>query len=162
MSDRRYSDARHLEQRFWEQVASRNAIRVSVRALVILDEHILVQRLSHPESIRWFPGGELEFGEPLEAGLLRELVEESSIEVRTITYRFVFNNRFEREGQRHHFLEHYFEVTPVSMDLDTLEDHFDHEWVAIDDAKSLDIRPFGVRDILGIPGWRTIKLLEVN
>lgn len=155
-------EARQLEQRFWQQVASRHAIRVSARALVILDDHMLVQRLNHPDSIRWFPGGELEFGESLEAGIRRELAEESSLDVRTVTYRFVFNNRFERDGATFHFLEHYFEVTPASMELEALEDHFDHEWISLCEAASFDLRPHAVRDILGVPGWRSIKLLEVN
>ncbi len=154
-------DARQLEQRFW-QAAARNAVRVSVRALVLLDGHILVQRLNHADSVRWFPGGELEFGEPLEAGLLRELAEETTIDVRTITYRFVFNNRFQRDGASFHFLEHYFEVTPSGRELGTLEDHFDHEWIPIAGVSALDIRPFGVRDILGLSGWRDIRLLEVD
>lgn len=155
-------DARQFEDQFWQGVASRNAIRVSVRALVMLDDHILVQRLNHPDSVRWFPGGELEFGEPMEAGLLREIAEESTLAVTAITYRFVFNNRFERDGASFHFLEHYFEVTPAGWELDTLEDHFDHEWIPIADADSFDIRPSSVRDILRVPGWRTIRVLEVS
>ncbi|MDQ3614029.1 MAG: NUDIX domain-containing protein [Chloroflexota bacterium] len=155
-------DARQLEDQFWRGVASRNAIRVSVRALVVLDDHILVQRLNHSDSVRWFPGGELEFGEPMEAGLRREIAEESTLDVKTITYRFVFNNRFDREGEQFHFLEHYFEVTPSSRALDTLEDHFDHEWISVEQAASFDIRPAGVRDILSIPSWRNIRVLEVS
>ncbi|MBA2290661.1 MAG: NUDIX domain-containing protein [Chloroflexia bacterium] len=89
---------------------------MSVRALVMLDDHILVQRLNHPDSVRWFPGGELEFGEPMEAGLLREIAEESTLAVTAITYRFVFDNRFERDGASFHFLEHYFEVTPAGWE----------------------------------------------
>lgn len=159
----RHTDgARELEDRFWDGVAARKAVRVSARALVILDDHILIQRLTHPDSIRWFPGGELEFGEPLEAGVLRELAEETTLQVQSITYRFVLNNRFERKGASFHFLEHYFEITPSGREVDTLEDHFDHEWIPIEQAPTFDIRPAAVRDILGVAGWRNIKLLEVS
>lgn len=155
-------DARAVERRFFDTVAARRAIRVSVRALVIQDEHILVQRLDHAGSIRWFPGGEVEFGESLETALRRELAEETTLRVKTITYRFTANNRFERDGSPFHFLEHYFEVTPEATDLDSIEDHFDHEWISISETASIDIRPFGVRDILRVPGWRNIRLLEVE
>lgn len=155
-------DSRQFEQRFWREVASRNAIRVAVRALVILDDHILVQRGKHPDSVRWFPGGELEFGEMMETGLQRELAEETSLRIKTVTYRFVANNRFEREGAQFHLLEHYFEVTPETFDVESKEEHFDHGWIPINTIGSFDVRPSGVRDILTIPGWRTIKLLVVN
>jgi hypothetical protein len=52
----------------------------------------------------------------MEAGLLREIAEESTLAVTAITYRFVFNNRFERDGASFHFLEHYFEVTPAGWE----------------------------------------------
>lgn len=155
-------DARSLERRFFDSQASQHTIRVSVRALVILDGHVLVQRLNHAESVRWFPGGEVDFGESLEAALRRELAEETTLRINTITYRFVANNRFERDGNGFHFLEHYFEVTPDGTDLETVENHFGHDWLPIADTATIDIRPFAVRDILRIPGWRNLRLLETD
>jgi ADP-ribose pyrophosphatase YjhB (NUDIX family) len=155
-------DARDLEKHFFDSIAERGSIRIAVRALVILDDNILVQRLNHAESIRWFPGGEVEFGEPLEAAIRRELREETSIHINTVTYRFVANNTFERNGDQFHFLEHYFEVTPADLAVDSIEDHFDHEWIPISRAGLFDIRPIVVRDVLRIPGWRNIRLLETD
>lgn len=155
-------DAEAIGREFYEVTGARGAIRVSVRAIVILDGHILLQRLTIPDSVWFFPGGGLEFGESLEAGLRRELAEETSLNFTTATYRFVANNRFEQRGYQFHLLEHYFEVNPVGPHVHTDEAHIDHEWIAISDIGALDLRPFGVRDILSVPGWRDIRVLEVS
>lgn len=134
-------DSRDLEQRFFDELAARQAIRVSVRALVIQDGHVLLQRLAHNDSDWFFPGGELEFGEALEAGLRRELTEETSLEIRDLVYRFTANNRFQRAGVDCHLLEHYFEVHPTSFEVESLEEHVLLEWLRINAIASLDIRP---------------------
>lgn len=154
--------AETIGREFFEVTGARRAIRVSVRAIVILDDHILLQRLAVPDSIWFFPGGGLEFGESLESGLRRELAEETSLSFTTPTYRFVANNRFEQQGYQFHLLEHYFEVNPLDLHVHTDEAHIDHEWFAMSDIGSLDVRPFGVRDILALPGWRNIRVLEVS
>jgi ADP-ribose pyrophosphatase YjhB (NUDIX family) len=155
-------DAREIERRWLAEVASRGVIRVAVRALIVLDEHILLQRLAYPEAYWYFPGGALELGEQLEAGVRRELAEETTLDIARIVYRFTANNRFERDGHRVHSIEHYFEVTPVSPDVTSLEDPQVLEWHPLDRIRELDIRPWGVRDILGISGWRSMRLLEVE
>lgn len=159
---RHTDDAGAIGREFFEVIGTRGAIRVAVRAIVILDDHILLQRLAVPNSNWCFPGGELEFGESLEGGLRRELAEETSLGFTTPTYRFVANDRFEQQGYQFHLLEHYFEVHPVGPDVHTEEPHIDHDWVPIDDIGALDLRPFSVRDILNVPGWRNIRVLEVS
>lgn len=155
-------DSRAIERRFFDEFAARNAIRVVVRALVILDDSILLQRLPHAGSYYYFPGGELELGEPMEAGLRRELAEETTLDIETVVYRLTANNRFERDGKTFHLVEHFFEVTPESFDVESLEDPVLVEWHKIGAIAPLDIRPYGVRDILNLDGWRTIRLLEVE
>ena len=155
-------DPRDLERRFFDELATRRTIRISARALVIQDGYVLLQKPAHHDSNRFFPGGELEFGEALEEGLRRELTEETSLEVRDIAYRFTANNRFQRAGVDFHLLEHYFEVHPTSFEVESLEEHVLLEWLRIDAIALLDIRPWGVRDILGQPDWRGIRLIEVG
>jgi ADP-ribose pyrophosphatase YjhB (NUDIX family) len=155
-------DPREIERRWFDTVAARNAIRVSVRALIILDDRLLLQRMRHPGSYWFFPGGEVELGEQLETALRRELAEETTIAVRRMVYRFTANNRFERDGRRFHFIEHYFEVTPDRSRIESLEAPFMLDWLPLTDLRGLDIRPWGVRDIMAVSGWRTIRLLEVE
>ena len=155
-------EARDAERRFFEVAGARRTIRVAARALIILDNRILLQRLAYEGAIRFFPGGELEFGETLEDGLHRELSEELSREVDTMTYRLAANNRFRRNGGVFHLLEHYFEVKPISNQVESLEPGVLVEWHPIETVGTLDLRPWGVRDLLGLPDWRDIRLLEVN
>lgn len=79
-----------------------------------------------------------------------------------MVYRLTANNRFARDGRSFHFVEHYFEVTPEAFEAESLEDHVLLEWHPIDAIAPLDIRPWGVRDILALSGWRNIRLLEVE
>lgn len=155
-------DPRDIERRFFEITGARRAIRVAARAIIVLDDHILLQRMAMPDSYHFFPGGEVEFGEALEVGLRRELTEEATLEIQSVVYRFAANNRFERNGSAFHLLEHYFEVTPAGFDVDSREPGFLLDWFPMAHIHTLDIRPFGVRDILGVSGWRTIRLLEVE
>lgn len=154
--------ARDLERQFFEETAARRRIRVAARALVMLDEHILLQRLDYSDAYWFFPGGEVEFGETLEQSIRRELAEETSLAIRRVVYRFTANNRFTRDGGEFHLLEHFFEVTPSSFDAESREESVLTAWHPVDMLPHMDIRPWGVRDILAISGWRSIRLLEVE
>ncbi|HYH11460.1 MAG TPA: NUDIX domain-containing protein [Thermomicrobiales bacterium] len=154
--------ARDLERRFFEETGARRRIRVAARALVLLDDHILLQQLDYSDAFWFFPGGEVEFGETLEQSVRRELAEETSLDVRRIVYRFTANNRFARDGGEFHLLEHFFEVTPSSFDVASLEESVRVEWHPVDSLSQLDVRPWGVRDILALSGWQSIRLLEVE
>lgn len=155
-------DTRELERRWFDEVASRGVIRVAARALIVLDEYILLQRLAHPGAYYFFPGGAVELGEQLEATIRRELAEETTIEIATAVYRFTANNRFERDGRPFHFVEHFFEVTPTGAVVTSREPALRLEWHPLDAIGALDLRPWGVRDVLAISGWRTMRLLEVE
>jgi ADP-ribose pyrophosphatase YjhB (NUDIX family) len=154
--------ARELERRFFDEVIARNQIRVAARALVIRDEHILLQRLDYTDANWFFPGGEVEFGETLEDALRRELAEETSLIIERAVYRLTANNRYRHEGRAIHMLEHYFEVTPASFDVASREESVLLEWYPIVRIGGLDLRPTGVRDMLAIDGWRDVRLLEVE
>jgi 8-oxo-dGTP pyrophosphatase MutT (NUDIX family) len=154
--------ARDLERRFYDDIGSHHRIRVAARALIILENSILLQRLDYTGANWFFPGGEVMFGETLEDAIRRELAEETSMAVRRVVYRLTANNRYEREGRAVHMLEHFFEVTPESFEVESLEEHLLLEWHPLYRIRELDVRPRGVRDMLGIDGWETIRLLEVE
>ena len=154
--------AREIERRFIEETGASRRIRVAARALVLLDDHILLQRVDYSDAYWFFPGGAVEFGETLEESIRRELAEETSLDVRRVVYRFTANNRFARDGADFHLIEHFFEVTPTSFDVESLEEHLLVAWHPIKTLARLDIRPWGVRDILAISGWQNIRLLEVE
>ena len=154
--------SREAERRFWDTFAARGAIRVSVRAIVVLDGQILLLRMPHEGSYWYFPGGELELGEAMEDALYRELAEETTLAVDRVVYRFTANNRFEHEGRSFHSVEHFFEVTPTGLEVESREEFQEVAWHPLASLRNLDVRPWGVRDILALDGWRTMRLLEVN
>jgi ADP-ribose pyrophosphatase YjhB (NUDIX family) len=154
--------ARELDRRWAEAFGSTGQIRVAARALVILDDHILLQRLDYTDANWFFPGGGVEFGEALEDALRRELAEETSMIIDRAVYRLTVNNRFARADGTFHLVEHFFEVTPASFDVESREESALLEWYPVGRIGELDLRPTGVRDMLAIDGWRSVRLLEVE
>jgi 8-oxo-dGTP diphosphatase len=154
--------ARELERRWVEEVGGSRRIRAAARALVIRDEHILLQRLDYTDANWFFPGGGIEFGETLEGALRRELAEETTLAIERMVYRLTANNRYEHDGGSFHLIEHFFEVVPASFDVESREESLLLEWYPVGRIGRLDLRPTGVRDMLAIDGWREVRLLEVE
>ncbi len=62
---------------------------------------LLIRRGSEPLRGEWsIPGGTLELGESLQAGVARELLEETGLEVRVLELIEVFDRIFPDEGER--------------------------------------------------------------
>lgn len=154
--------ARERERQAMYTLGTSRRIRSAARALVIRDDHILLQRLDYTDAYWFFPGGEVEFEETLEGAIRRELAEETTLAIERVVYRLTANNRFERDGASFHLIEHYFEVTPASFDVESREETALLEWYPLGRIRSLDLRPTGVRDMLAIDGWREVRLLEVE
>lgn len=154
--------SRELQRRFFEETSQLGHIRTAARAIVVLGDDVLLVRLAHHHREWHFPGGAIEIGETLDGAIRRELAEETTIEIESIAYRFVANNRFEREGYTFHFIEHYFEITPVNRDVTSREDGMLVEWLPRAALAGQIIHPLGVRDLLLRPNWRDTRALEVS
>jgi ADP-ribose pyrophosphatase YjhB (NUDIX family) len=154
--------ARDLERQWVERVGASRRIRAAARALVIRDEHILLQRLDYSDAHWFFPGGAVEFGETLEDAVRRELAEETTLAIERVVYRLTANNRFERDGATFHLIEHFFEVLPATFEVESREESVLLEWYPLGRIGALDLRPTGVRNMLAIDGWREVRLLEVE
>ncbi len=153
---------REIERRWIERVGASRRIRAAARALVILDDHILLQRLDYTDAHWFFPGGAVEFGETLESAVRRELAEETTLTIDRVVYRLTANNRYSSDDGDFHLIEHFFEVVPASFDVESREESLLLEWYPLDRIGGLDLRPTGVRDMLAIDGWRHVRLLEVE
>jgi mutator protein MutT len=94
---------------------------VGVGAVVIRDGQVLlVQRAQEPLSGKWtLPGGAVELGETLEEAVVRELREETGLEVRVLELVEAFERiaRDESDRPRYHYVLLDYLCVPVSGDL---------------------------------------------
>jgi 8-oxo-dGTP diphosphatase len=76
-------------------------IRVRVAAVIVLDGHlVLVRHRKNENSYHLLPGGGVEAGETLEAALVREVAEETGLEVSVSRLLFI-NDSVDPRGGRH-------------------------------------------------------------
>lgn len=91
-----------------------NKIIVALKAIIIYDRKALIIQRSYGEvsgSGSWeFAGGKLEFGEDLESGLKREIMEEVglSVEIERLLYASTFQSKENRQTVILNYLCHSF------------------------------------------------------
>jgi 8-oxo-dGTP pyrophosphatase MutT (NUDIX family) len=148
------------QDEFFKAVSTRNIVRASVRAIVVVDGQLLVQRpADEPASFYAFIGGEYEVGDTFESRLRREFAEETSAHLVTCTYRFVVENRFMHAGREIHGLDHFCEVTLDRREIDSRESHLTQHWLSLDRIEEQDLRPTVVRDAIRDGTWREARHL---
>jgi len=151
------------QDEFFRAVAARNVVRVSVRAIVIDNEHVLVQRpTDEPDACYAFVGGEYELGDTFESRLHREFSEETSARVTRCDYRFVVENRFEHAGTTIQTLDHFFEVTLDRREIESREPLLSQHWLRIARLDDFDVRPTVVRDTIRGGTWRDVRHLTTH
>lgn len=138
------------ERRFFAAVAARDVVRPSVRALVVHDGSVLVQRPADaaPGGNYAFIGGEYEVGDTFESRLRREIEEETTAHLVSWRYLFVVENLFVNDGHRIHALEHYLLTGLDTTDVKSREAHLVQEWLPLSELAAADLRPSVVRDLL--------------
>ena len=113
-----------MQNKFFEKIAERKDIRISVRSICLQNGYLLVEQPSDdPHACYSFIGGELEFGELMESALKREYREEIGLEVKILRYLFVVENRFLFNNKLIHSLEHYFQNEIEHTKITSQESH---------------------------------------
>ena len=109
----------------------------AVGALAVDHGRLLCIRRGHgPGAGLWsLPGGRLEAGETLYEAVVREVMEETGLEV--VVDRFV--GYVERMGDGYHFVILDFAVTPLDLDVDPVagDDAAEAAWVPLEDLGEL-------------------------
>lgn len=125
-------------------------VRVRVVGLMVINDHVLVQRKRGDEY--WaLPGGGLEFGETFAQGLEREFLEEFDTRIRVGPRLDVLENFFTIGGQQHHSVEIYFEVCTVEPGtVEAQEPDLESTWLPVTSVN--EIRPKGILGRLGVVG----------
>lgn len=122
-------------------------LRVSAYGIVIHKEKILL--VNTRSSGKWFfPGGEVEIGEKIEAAISRELKEETGIEVEVekfLTFKetYFYYDPWDKAWQNYSF---YYICKPLSFDLTELNQiEFDEaekpKWVELSKLQKDDFQP---------------------
>ena len=100
-------------------------------ALIVKDKRVLlVLRAVEPFKGCWdIPGGFLEAGEHPRDGMLREVKEETGLDVRVIDLLGMYMDRY---GDDSFTLNHYYIVEPIGGTLRAADDVNDYRWFSLD------------------------------
>jgi 8-oxo-dGTP diphosphatase len=124
---------------------------VGVGGVVISDGRALLIKRGHPPlQGEWsIPGGTLELGETLLQGVERELLEETSIQVRAVDLIEVFERVFRDDTGRaqYHFVILDYLCEAISGEARAGSDVTDVAWVAEDDLERYSLTPTATRVI---------------
>jgi len=111
------------------------------------DRVLLVRRGNEPSYGRWgLPGGVVELGETVKEGVVREVEEETRIQVRPLRLITTFDSIVRDDGGRIRF--HYvlceFLCEYVGGELEASTDASDATWARIDELEGMNV-PSGTR-----------------
>lgn len=118
---------------------------VGVGAVIAHDDRVvLIKRKYEPLAGQWsLPGGTLELGESLEAGVAREIREETGLDVEVGPVVEVFDRiLLDADGRvQYHFVLVDYLCRPIGGQLQAGSDVDDAVWVAPSDLSTYDITP---------------------
>lgn len=130
------------------------AIEIIARAVITSEGHLLLAR-KKGGAHTFLPGGHVEFGEPAETALARELQEELGIAVEIGRFLGAVEHAWDDAQGPNHELNLVFEVTWPGLGNPTqvrsAEPHLEFVWQPTDQLAAGNLRPWVLCDIL--PRW---------
>ena len=124
---------------------------VGVGGVVVDDGRVLlIKRGKPPLYGRWVvPGGTVELGESLEQALVREVREETGLEVRPLAFLTAFERIVRDDGAvRHHFVILDYLCERVSGDVAAASDVLDARFVAPEELERYELPPKALEVVL--------------
>lgn len=128
---------------------------MKIRAVGILiknSEVLLIFRKNEKEYFV-FPGGGVEGGETVEEAVVRELKEETTIEVKI--NKLLYHHIYDNDSEQYFYLCDYISGEPkLSEDSEEKkkvlkgEDFYDPKWIKIEELKNMLVYPLEIRDLL--------------
>jgi mutator protein MutT len=126
-----------------------------IRAVAILikgDEVLLIYRKNEKEYFV-FPGGGVEEGETIEEAVIREMLEETTMEVKI--NKLLYHHIYDNDTEQYFYLCDYVSGEP-KLDENSEEkekmlegkDFYDPKWIKIKELKNMLVYPLEIRDLL--------------
>ncbi|MGQ9566166.1 MAG: NUDIX hydrolase [Candidatus Bathyarchaeales archaeon] len=116
---------------------------VGIGAIILQDDKILmVKRASEPGKGKWsVPGGLVELGEKLEKTVIREVKEETNLDVTVVRLIDAVDNIvYDANGKlRFHFVILDFLTSLKGGNLQPSSDVVDTKWIRLDEAEDYDL-----------------------
>lgn len=125
---------------------------VGVGAIIIEDENVLIVRRGQPPKMgAWsIPGGGVDLGEDLEEACMREVREETGLEVEILSEGRVLNRvtRDEWERVQFHYVLIDFVCRPTGGVLQAASDISEARWVPLSEVSSLSPMTSGTAEFI--------------
>lgn len=125
----------------------KNNFAINVRSVIQNSERILLCRMKG-EDFYFLPGGHVEFGESVNAALIREIKEELGANVIENDFLGAVENIYQDKQQTHHEVNLVFEVELDKENIRVLEDHIEFHWVKVEDIAIQKILPIALKESL--------------
>ena len=94
------------------------------RGIIINNNKILVcKNIKKKDNYYYFPGGHIEFGEPAQIALARELREELDLSIKKMEFIGITENIFKQNKKNHHEINLIFNVLADKVKDKSCEDH---------------------------------------
>jgi mutator protein MutT len=126
-----------------------------IRAVAILiknDEVLLIHRKNDKEYFV-FPGGGVEVGENVEQAVLRELMEETTIEAKI--NKLLYHHIYDDDIEQYFYLCDYIkgepklaENSPEKIKMLKGEDFYNPLWIKIEELKDMLVYPLEIKDLI--------------
>jgi ADP-ribose pyrophosphatase YjhB (NUDIX family) len=123
---------------------------VGVGGVVVQDGRaVLVKRAHEPRKGEWsLPGGTVELGETLIEAVMREIKEETGLDVEVGDIVEVFDRVHRLEGRiQYHFVIVDYLCHPIGGTLQAGDDAAEVAWVAVDEIEGYGVNEFATRVI---------------
>ena len=132
----------------WERIlsGSRGEIETIARGVCAADGKVLLCKAKGGKST-YLPGGHIEFGETAAEALVREMKEETGLDVRVGRFLGVQENSFLQHGEKHCEINLVYEMSLLpgrggaDAAVDAVEPWIEFEWRAADDLASANLLP---------------------
>ncbi len=143
-----------------------NIFNYCSRAILQQDNKFLIIRVNDAEYYH-LPGGHVEVGETSADALIREIKEETNIEIDLGKLLLINEEFYHKNDKEIHSVIFYYLARPKSIVSMENSVHFEqghtrvnkHElrWVTVDDLASIDLRPAMIKDLLIKGDFKTLS-----